>query len=76
MIFDNTQQEVEHAKSLIALQIENSNNYIDEHLLKMKEEKKRLRRLTKQQACEHDFKLKQNGLVDHYKCKKCKFEFE
>ena len=75
MIFDNTEQEKNYANALIAEQMADKDEYIAEALAAVKIAKKALRKLTKQVLCDHDFKLKTLSHSDHYKCKKCKFEF-
>lgn len=73
MLLETVEQEREFATSLISSTIEQKAADIIEFNLKIKQTKKESRLLIKQLACEHDFKLKQEFTVDHYKCKKCKF---
>lgn len=75
MVFESTQQEAEYANRLIETKLEDGNQELVTLLQKVKDTKKANRKLTKQRACEHEFKLKQNSITDDYKCKKCKFEF-
>lgn len=75
MILETAEQEKQYANQMIRDMLEINSECLRKLIDETKETKKAIRKLTKQSACEHDFKLKvvPNG-ADQYKCKKCKFE--
>jgi tRNA(Ile2) C34 agmatinyltransferase TiaS len=75
MILDTPEKEAERANYLINGRVVDRTEHLATLLLSVKETKKTLRKLNKQALCSHDFKLKQTGGRDNYKCKKCKYEF-
>lgn len=76
MILETPEQEKQRANELITEQLQGRQEYLANILAQIKDTKKAIRKLNKQSACEHDFKLKVNPAgADQYKCKKCKFEF-
>lgn len=64
------------ASKRISAELTSNQENLEQATIQLKQAKKNIRKLTKQLACNHEFKLKQTLSMDEYACKKCKFKFK